>query len=162
MIKVILLVVMIVLTISCAPKIIRHGYEITQEQKNNCDIAITQNKEFTEDVTEIISRIEIDDTGFTVNCDEKEIINILKTEGCSMNADVINIIQEKRPDFWSTCYRASAEFIRLNENVNNEPIMSDAKYQESEINKRMIDDRAGRVIRMGVSAVIGLVIGFLI
>jgi len=162
MTRIAVLISLLFFTISCAPKIVRHGYEFDLNQNNNCNIAIIQNKEFTADEAEVVSKIEIDDTGFTVNCDELEIINILKAEGCTMNADFINITEEKRPDFWSTCYRASAEFVRLKENDNNKPVISDAKYQETEINKRMFNDRAGRVIRMGVSVVIGLVIGFLI
>ena len=46
-----------------------------------------------------------------------------------LGADIVNIVDETSPDFfWSTCYRARAEFIRLKNRQKAKLIVSDPCY----------------------------------
>lgn len=160
MLKVLMFISLLFLLVSCSPKIVRHGYEVMPQQNANCEIAITKDGEFFTDETEVISKIDIGDTGFTINCDESEIIKILKAEGCSINADIINVTKEKRPGFFSSCYCASADFLRVKENVSNKPEIDETMYQEPEINKRVKKDKIKRYTTNAIAFVIGFFIGF--
>jgi hypothetical protein len=38
------------------------------------------------------------------------------------------VTEEKQPDFWSTCYRAKAQFVRFIDREKAKALLSDAKY----------------------------------
>jgi hypothetical protein len=48
----------------------------------------------------------------STNCHAEAIEQILKCEAKKLDADIINIIELKPPDFWSTCYRVKAKFLK--------------------------------------------------
>ncbi|MBI5665023.1 MAG: hypothetical protein HZC49_08075 [Nitrospirae bacterium] len=127
---------------ACSPRISRHGYEFDpSRQKEQCDVAMTQFREFSKDEVEVLAEVDVGDTGFTRTCEETDILNILKNEGCMMAAHVVNITKEKRPDWWSTCYRASAEFLRVKDNPAKEKIRTDPAYDEPTIARRVEEDK---------------------
>jgi len=53
-----------------------------------------------------------------------------------LDADVINILEEKYPNFWSTCYRAKAEFLVYKDRNRAESDYSDQKYTLEKILER--------------------------
>lgn len=62
------------------------------------------------------------DTGFSVRCDERMGLEMLRRRACGLGADAIRIVRDKRPDFVSTCYRATVEFYRLGKTRPPEPV----------------------------------------
>jgi hypothetical protein len=78
----------------------------------NCDIPIKKFETISDSVATKIGKIKLSDSGFSLHCSEEDAIEILKKEGCALNADFINILKESRPDSISNCYRCSAEFYK--------------------------------------------------
>jgi hypothetical protein len=148
---------------ACSPRITRHGYELDSDGENSqCNIVVTQFREFSDDEAEVLARVDIGDTGFTITCEESDVLNILKDEGCMMGAHVVNITREKRADWWSNCYRAGAEFLRLKDNPDKKEIKTDTAYDESAIERRVAEDKRRKMFNsIGVIST-GLVAGFLI
>ena len=57
---------------------------------------------------------DLGETGFSVECSEGHALKILENEACAINADLVVINEETRPDVWSSCYRCTATFYKLN------------------------------------------------
>lgn len=100
--------------LGCSHSIRRYGYEIDKSIEMNDTCQIVFFKEMPTDTLEFkrIGRIKLGDTGFSSNCDEEDALRIIEREACELRADAVNIIEETRPNFWSTCYRAEAEFLK--------------------------------------------------
>jgi S1-C subfamily serine protease len=58
-----------------------------------------------------IGRIDIGDSGFTTNCDQMTVILQIKQRAREMGGDAVHIYKLTPPDFFSTCYRASANVL---------------------------------------------------
>lgn len=148
---------------ACSPRISRHGYEFDPNRaQDRCDIAMTQFREFSEDEVEVLAKVDIGDTGFTITCEESDVLNILKKEGCVIDAEVVNITEEKRADHWSTCYRASAEFLRLKDKYHKEAMKSDAAYDASSVTRRVEEDKRRKMGNTIGAVFIGIVAGMAI
>ncbi len=113
-----------------------------------------------------IGEIKIDDSGFSINCEESDVIKILKDEACKCGADVVNIIKEKRADIISSCYRATAEFIKIENNdsaiVKNDLPVKSAEYSNAAINYRVQNDKNKKILLSVLGFGVGYAIGFLI
>lgn len=122
-----------ILASGCAAGISRTGYQLPPNQKSKdlrrCSIAIQcQAKYHTNDV-EVLGSIRSYDTGFSTDCDEASVLDTFCREGCMLGADLINITEEKQPNFWtSTCYRAKADFLRFKDREKAKALLSDPKY----------------------------------
>jgi len=103
------LVLLVIILSGCSHKIYRAGYDVKKGQYRNCDIAITRYMVVSDSVVKV-GEIRLGDTGFSSECGEADAIEILQNEGCALGADIINIIEEKKPNFCSSCYRYRAEF----------------------------------------------------
>lgn len=56
----------------------------------------------------VVGSIDIDDTGFTVNCGRVRIMSLVKEEARKMGANAVKVTSLKEPDMISSCYRISA------------------------------------------------------
>lgn len=142
---------------SCTHRIVRTGYQINKSDYKNCDILIKKSMTITDSLQKV-GEIKLGESGFAVACSEAHAIEILKNEGCALNADIINIAEETRPDLWSSCYRCRAEFYKFKGSsmkpTNNE------YYKSGEVNKRVSSDRTRNTIVGIAAAVLGFLIGF--
>jgi hypothetical protein len=157
--KPIFYLILAVLISSCSHSIVRTGYQVNKSDYRNCDIAIRKNL-FISDSLQKLGEIKIGESGFSVSCSEADAIEILKNEGCALNADIINITLEKRPDIFSSCYRCTAEFYKnLNSSVK---VQSDEIYKPDYVTDRTSSDRKKNTGLMIGALVGGFIIGFLI
>jgi len=120
-----------------------------------------------------IGRIRLGDTGFSKKCNENDALQILKKEACLLGADVVNILGETRPDFWSTCYRVEAEFL-INLNAKNKTLNgcevigevtpNDYKYDTdtSAVMSRVEKDNKRNAIMSLISFGTGIIAGLLL
>ena len=108
-------ILLVIIATGCAPTIKRIGYNSNDYSGNldNCNPSIVKNQNYNSAGYKKIGEIKIDDSGFSTNCEESDVLKILKDEACKCGADVINIIEEKRADLLSTCYRTTAELIKV-------------------------------------------------
>ena len=101
---------------SCTASINRQGYKLDDSQvseKECSNIIIAKSVNYNPELVEIVGKISASDTGFSVECSEAFVIENFRKDACSIGADLINITKDSQPDFWSTCYRAEAEFIKI-------------------------------------------------
>lgn len=143
---------------SCSHKIVRTGYSQNKESFPNCEVVIKRSMYLTENM-EKVGEIKLGETGFSTTCNEARAIEILQKEACSLNADIINIIDEKRPDAMSTCYRCRAEFYRY---TNREVVQkSDEFYNPGYITHRVANDKKNNTTMIVTGVIVGLLVGFL-
>lgn len=124
---------------SCTANIKRQGYKIDDSvvsEKECPNIIVVKNLNYNPDLVEIVGMISASDTGFSTKCSETFVIDNFKKDACAIGADVINITKDSQPDFWSTCYRAEAEYIRIKDRKMLTEIKSDAKYSAQNISNR--------------------------
>jgi hypothetical protein len=160
--KTLVLTIIITLLINCSPKITRMGYNENKNKTAQCDVIIKENATIDETMGKVIGEIKVGDTGFSTNCDEEKVMRILKEEACSIGADIINIKEIERPDLASSCYRVTAEFIKLNDSNMKGMIKSSEEFASEKIVERKKEDskrNAGYIIG---SVVIGALVGWLV
>jgi hypothetical protein len=145
---------------SCSHRIVRNGYDVKKADYRNCDIEITKNLLPTDSLQKV-GEIKLGESGLAVACSEAHAIEILKNEACALNAHIVNITEETRPNAWSSCYRCRAEFYRYT-NQAKMAIQSEAFYNPENVKKRVSQDR-GRNTAYAVGAVaIGFIFGLLV
>jgi len=107
----------LVLTLSgCAHKIVRVDYTRGVVTPVACDVEVLKFADFSNQDYEVIGKIKLGDTGFSVSCSEETAIKILKSEACSLDGSVVNITSEIFPGM-SSCYRCEADIIKMNSGV---------------------------------------------
>ena len=128
-----LAVFLLVLLCSCSSGITRYGYELQDLNNLNssadCRISIKDNMPYDKADTEILGSIKAYDTGLSVRCDEAYVLSIFCKDACALGADVVNITQERYPSFWSSCYRAKAEFLFFKNREQAKSLHSDWWYE---------------------------------
>lgn len=153
--NVVVLLALLIASSSCSYKIMRSGYQVKESDYKSCDIEIVKNINAPDSAVKV-GEIKIGDSGFTLNCSENEAIDILKKEGCAINANIIRITEENRPDLLSSCYRCRAEFYRDSRIVSLK--QGRENYDQVAVNKRVSDDSASNVIIFIVSFAVGYLI----
>lgn len=140
----------------CHSGITRSGYQApTLQAMDNTPrrpIAIQCNAVYNTNDVEVLGNIHAYDTGFSVYCDEAAVLDTFYKEANALGADVINITEEMQPSFWSTCYRARAQFLRLKDRERAKTLVSDPKYAPDLIIQRSLisKQRTREVITAGV------------
>jgi hypothetical protein len=147
-----------VIVSGCKSGITRVGYQLpagAETQKlDKCPIAIQDNVKYDTNEVQVLGSIHSYDTGFSTDCDEAYTLDIFCREGCMLGADIINITEDKQPDFWSTCYRARAEFLRFKDRDKAQKLYSHARYAP-----QLIIDRSVKSGRRTRDVIIGTVAG---
>jgi hypothetical protein len=130
--------IFLVFLASCSHKITRIGYSDSNPRYGECEISIVRQLNLPDSLRKV-GEIKLGESGFSTSCSEAHAIQILKKEGCALEAHVIHITEERRPDFWSTCYRCSADFYQYAGEVTI--TQSDPAYTTLELDKRVSRDR---------------------
>jgi len=108
------LLLILLLVQGCSHKVIR-VYENAQDtpvspQARACNPVIT----FQTDIFGLPSiyagSVILDQSGFTLNCSREDAFATLREEACSQGANLVKIIEERKPDIYSSCYRCAADF----------------------------------------------------
>jgi len=147
---------------NCAHRIVRTGYKVKKSDYKTCDVVIKNNVSVSDTLITKIGEIKLGDFAFSVSCSESHAINILRGEASAINADLIIITKENRPDFWSSCYRCRAEFYKFNSNDVGTKVYTDEAYVPENLQKRVSQDRLKNTVMILGSAIVGYTIGFLL
>ncbi len=134
----------IVLLSGCAAGISRTGYKPPENKIATTPprpIAIQCNAKYDTNDVVVLGAIHAYDTGFSTACDEASILDIFCKEGNSLGADLIDLTEEKQPDFWSTCYRAKAQFIQFKDREKAKGLVSDAKFAPELVIERSVESK---------------------
>ncbi|MGV8073014.1 MAG: hypothetical protein AB2L11_00410 [Syntrophobacteraceae bacterium] len=123
--------------LGCSAGVKRQGYTaLTERVPSDCEVVVLGYEAFDDTRMERLGNIEMYDTGFSLYCDEAYVLDLMKKEACSLGADIVNITDEKYPDFWSSCYRAKAEFIRLKNREEAALVKADPHYDDMKVRER--------------------------
>ena len=133
MIRIVFITIMIFTLTGCSIGISRIGYNQTELKKNyneqNCKLAIKCEAQYSSDEVEVLGKIRSYETGFSINCSEIEVLTIFCEDACALGADIVNLTWEELPHTaGSTCYRATAELLRLKDREAATQVKSDEKY----------------------------------
>jgi hypothetical protein len=144
----------------CSHRIARSGYQ-KQQVSGECDVIIQKDMAIPGDVATLVGGIILGETGMSFNCNEETAMETLKKEACSIDADLVIITKEKRPNLWSSCYRCKADFYRFSTPEAKLAYASHPAYDHSEVKKRVKTDRSrNTMIAIGAAAT-GFLLGAL-
>ncbi|MBK6962510.1 MAG: hypothetical protein IPH20_00905 [Bacteroidales bacterium] len=151
------LILFLIIT-GCSHRIIRTGYQMDKSDYRECDIAIQKFIPVTDSMKKV-GEIKLGETGFSVSCSEAHAIEILRNEGCALDANLVIITEETRPDLMSSCYRCKAEFYQLK---GKSDIQTDRQYEPENIQARVSHDRGknGAILIGSIAA--GVLVGLLL
>lgn len=132
------LLIFIFLLSSCSHRIVRSGYSKVNSGYSDCDVIIKKQMNIPASLKKV-GEIKLGDTGFSISCSEEHALELLRKEACSLKANIINIVEESRPDLLSSCYRCRAEFyINTDDNTTYQ---NDNQYNSANVNTRVYADR---------------------
>jgi hypothetical protein len=149
---------LLLIVTSCTHIITREGYEINKTKINEkCEIQIVKEMVLDTAKGKIIGKVKDGDSGFSFACGEDDAIEIFKKEACNIGANIIDITEEKRADWLSSCYRATALLIKSNNVIEESKI---EKMDSLSIKERVKTDqnRNTGIIIGTISACVALAI----
>ena len=62
---------------------------------------------------EKLGTIKVGDSGFSVNCSYATVLDKAKIESRKVGGNVLKITKHKRPDWWSSCHRITADVYKI-------------------------------------------------
>jgi hypothetical protein len=102
--------------VGCTPSVSQTGGvgkgTLATSREQGCEIAIS-NYQNPRPPGPVIGSITVGDTGFSTGCSAEQVNQIIKERACEAGAEMVYITKWSPPDFWSTCYRASADLMLL-------------------------------------------------
>ena len=107
----------------------------------NCRIAIKKDADLPADKVMLLGQIKVHLSLFARQCDEARVLNFLFKEACSLGGHLINITKERPADFWDTCYRVEADFLRFIDPQEVLTVESDPHYAWPLIEERAKNSR---------------------
>lgn len=112
-------------------KFVRTGYDLDGADQNsvNCGAAIKFRYDVRGQETRLLGTIKAKEPGMGMHCNQDFVLSTFLREACALKADLVNITDEAKPDIWSSCYRATAEFIRFAKKPKG--LRTDAQYLAS-------------------------------
>ena len=110
--------------IGCSHNISRIGY-VPDVYPNPCQPIFKYAKNLGNIPVTKIGSIRLGDTGFSINCSKEDAVRILTQEACSIDADIIVIVDEAFPGIISSCYRVDADFVKLTDRKMKATLQSD-------------------------------------
>ncbi|MBD3314349.1 MAG: hypothetical protein GF344_01065 [Chitinivibrionales bacterium] len=151
------------LSTGCGPSLKRLDYVEDEHSPRvgECSVVFKRDVEIRPEKGTVIGTMRVSDTGFSTRCHENEVLDILRTEACEIGADVVILRKIRQPDVLSSCYRVTADFVRLTDSTYVDRVASDEDYAPERVEMR-VQKRKAMQITLGVlGGVLGFVVGYL-
>ena len=157
--KLITYILLSVMLCSCYHKITRVGYVESAAADNDCKVEIVKFMQVNDTATTKLGEIKLGDTGFSTKCNENDAMNILHHEACSLNADLINIIEETPRSFTgSSCYRCAAVFYKSK--INQKKLFDSTQVKQA-ASIELENKKHNEIIRKnGAAGFLGYFVGY--
>lgn len=158
--------VVLMMIIGCTHVITRTGYKGNSDAKNDtCQVRFLRDANIDTAKGKVIGKVKVGDSGFSFACGEDDAITIFRKEACNANADIVDIIEERRPDFLSSCYRATALLIKTDSSQSSKTSLDTLAQHQAQIDKvsvekRVKEDHQRNAMIAVMSVLLGLAIGF--
>lgn len=99
-------------------------------------IVIQYQRHYSTNDVEVLGSIHAYDTDVVPDYDEVYVLEIFCDDGRVLNADVVNITEQEHPDYFSSHYRARAEFLRFKDRSMAQDLVSDPQYAQDLVEVR--------------------------
>lgn len=108
------IIIFCIFTAGCAPVMTRSNYldDKTDPLSGDSQIIIRKYEEPPPNSI-LVGSVKVTDSGFSLNCSEKYILNRLRDEARKIAAEVIILYDMNEPNIFSSCFECSADFYRL-------------------------------------------------
>jgi hypothetical protein len=132
--KILLLSAILLLTLSCAPKVktkISQKYAPLDYKE---EVVVLEMHEAPPGGTELLGTLKIGDAGMTMQCNYAQVLEKARVEARKFGGNIVKITDHKLPDFMSTCHRITADVLRADPGevallrAGNEEIDSSLNY----------------------------------
>jgi hypothetical protein len=145
---------------SCTHRIVRTGYTKMDFDDSNCDLAV-QRTLHDVNLLEKVGEVRLGRSWLSTQCSEADAIRILREEGCSLQADIVFISQESRPDIWSKCYRCTGEFYKYTQQQDTPLQDQDKRSVAAKVERRTQNDKLTGILLGTAFGALGFIIGFM-
>lgn len=135
--KIFSFLILIFLLSGCSHRIVRSSYSKVNSENSNCVVIIKKQMDIPASLKKV-GELKLGDSGISISCSEKQALEVLRKEACSLNANIINIVEESRPDLLSSCYRCRVEFY-INTDANT-TYQNDDQYKSANVDNRVSTD----------------------
>ena len=68
-----------------------------------------------------IGNLRFQDSGFSTDCSFNSLMNQARSEARKNGANIVKVVNKKKPDLWSSCYRLRIEFYKYDGDVSSLP-----------------------------------------
>ena len=130
----------LIIAASCSTIGGRTGYKKVKSDTADyyCHVSFWRLVDFDDTSAVRIGSAKYKGTTFRTHCSEMDAMDELQNEACSIGANVIVVVSDKRPDFLHGCYRCTAYFYR---SKSIKYRSSSAYYSSENLRKRMQRDK---------------------
>lgn len=154
--KFIVLVVCFAIVTACSYRITRSNYNFYNGGNRAITVVYKKHLRINDSLVKV-GEIDLEESGYTLVCSENEALRLLKNEARVLNANVINIINEKRPGINGSCYQCKAQFFRFA--YEGMVMRNDDYYSAKQLKRRRTRDRVVMGSVIVLSALTGLLLG---
>jgi hypothetical protein len=132
--------VLIAFTFSCGSIGSRVGYKKVNPDTANyyCHVSFWRSIDFDDTAAVKLGSAKYKGKVFRSHCTEIDAMDKLQDEACSIGANVVVVVSDKRPNFLHGCYRCTAYFYK---STNIKFRASSEYYSAANLKKRMQKDK---------------------
>lgn len=116
--KVLILFISVFVFTNCSPKIAINYTDTLTPLSIDDKIALLDENHELPNNTKKIGDIRYQDSGFSVKCGFNSLLKKAEEEARKSGANIVKVIEKKRPDLWSGCYRLKVELHMYNGDVS--------------------------------------------
>lgn len=112
---------LVLIIISCSPKISSNFTNPQPKLSVDTKVALLDIEHKLPENAIKIGDLRFQDSGFSTDCSFNSLMTQARTEARKNGANIVKVIDKKKPDLWSTCYRLKIEFYTFNGDVSTLP-----------------------------------------
>lgn len=118
MTKLLFLITVIGLT-SCSPKISSNFTNPQPKLSIDEKIALLDIEHKLPENVSKIGELRFQDSGFSTDCSFNSLMTQARIEARKNGANIVKVIDKKKPDLWSSCYRLQIELYKYDGDVSS-------------------------------------------
>lgn len=120
MIKILLLVTVMGIT-GCSPKVTSNLSNPQAKLSLDDQVALLDIEHKLPENVIKVGDLRFQDSGFSTDCSFNSLMARARTEARKAGANIVKVVDKKKPDLWSSCYRLKIELYRYNGDVSTLP-----------------------------------------
>ena len=118
--KILILITVIGIT-SCSPKISSNFTNPQSKLSIDEKVALLDIEHILPENIVKVGELRFQDSGFTTDCSFNSLMNQARNEARINGANIVKVIDKKKPNLWSTCYRLKIELYKYTGDVSSLP-----------------------------------------